>query len=423
MLASDMHFDVAVIGGGPAGMMAAGRAAELGATVVLLEKNPILGKKLLISGGGRCNILNAEFDTRLLTEKYGKKGKALFSAFSQFDVQATIDFFESRGLKIKVEPEKRAFPLSDSAVDVQRAMITYMRKGNVDVRLGVRVTDIEIHDGAVSKIITSNDMIAASRVVLATGGKSHPETGSTGDGFLWMQKLGHTVSEPDPALVPVTIRNPWMKDVAGISLKGVKLTVLQNGKKHDARVGKMLFTHTGVSGPLVLNMSKGIGALLKTGGVDLSLDLFPTLDSGALDRKLLAVFEAGKNKMIKNNIGAIAQPRLAHALLTLVGIDGATPLHQLTRDQRIEFGRLLKYIPLSVTGLLGAEDAIVTGGGVSLREIDFKTMRSKLISNLFLTGDILDFDRPSGGFSLQICWTTGFVAGTSAALTECVTKV
>ncbi len=410
-----MHYDVAVIGGGPAGMMAAGRAAELGATVVLLEKNTILGKKLLISGGGRCNILNAEFDTRLLTEKYGKKGKALFSAFSHLDVQATIDFFESRGLPIKVEAEKRAFPKSDSAEDVQRTLIKYMQKGNVKILLGTRVTDVKVTDGSIAGLVTNKGLLTASQYILATGGKSHPETGSTGDGFLWMKKLGHTVSEPDPALVPVTLRNPWVKDAAGISLKGVKLSVIHNGTKHDARVGKMLFTHTGLSGPLVLNMSKGIGSLLKNGAVDLSLDLFPTLDFGALDRKLLSVFEAGKNKMIKNNIGEIVQPRLGHVLLKLSGIDGSTPLHQLTKDQRLEFGRLLKDIPLSVSGLLGAEDAIVTGGGVSLKEIDFKTMQSKLISNLFLVGDVLDFDRPSGGFSLQICWTTAFVAGTSAA--------
>lgn len=410
-----MHFDVVVIGGGPAGMMAAGRAAELGAKVVLLEKNPILGKKLLISGGGRCNILNAEFDTRLLTEKYGKKGKALFSAFSQFDVQATIDLFESRGLKIKVEPEKRAFPVSDSAEDVQKTMISYMAAGNVKVIKNACVQDFKMIDDCIWSISGDFGIVEASQVIFATGGKSRPETGSTGDGFVWAKKLGHTVTEPDPALVPVTIRNPWIKDVAGISLKAAKLTVIQDGEKHDSRVGKILFTHTGLSGPLVLNMSKGIGQLLKTRPVSLSLDLFPSLDSGALDRKLLKIFEAGKNKMIKNNIGEIVQPRLGHALLALAGIDGSTPLHQLTRDQRMEFAKLLKDIPLSVSGLLGAEKAIVTGGGVLLSEIDFKTMRSKRCKNAFIIGDLLDFDRPSGGFSLQICWTTGYVAGTHAA--------
>ncbi len=409
-----MHFDVAVIGGGPSGMMAAGRAAELGARVVLLERNAILGKKLLITGGGRCNILNAEFDTRLLTEKYGKKGKALFSAFSQFDVQSTIDFFESRGLKIKIEPEKRAFPVSDSAEDVQKALIRYMEAGNVTVKKNCRVSDLKISNSKITAIVCESEVIEASQVILSSGGKSRPETGSTGDGFEWMTQLEHTVTESSMALVPVSIRNPWIKDVAGISLKDVKLTVLQNGKKCDARIGKILFTHTGLSGPLVLNMSKGIGELLEDGNVMTSIDLFPSLDHGALDRKLLSIFEAGKNKMIKNNIGEIVQPRLGHALLDLAGIDGTVFLHQLTKEQRMDFVKLLKDIPLSVSGLLGADKAVVTGGGVLLSEIDFKTMRSKKCGNLFVIGDLLDFDRPSGGFSLQICWTTGYVAGTHA---------
>lgn len=396
-------------------MMAAGRAAELGAKVVLLEKNRILGKKLLITGGGRCNICNAEFDTRLLTEKFGKKGKALFSAFSLFDVQATIDFFESRGLKIKVEAEKRAFPVTDSAEDVQRLMIRYLASTGVRVMTNVTVKDFVVKDGKITGVLTSAGLIEADRYIVSTGGKSRPETGSTGDGFAWTKKLGHTVIEPDVALVPVTLQDQWISDLAGISLRGVKLTVLQHGKKHDARSGKILFTHTGLSGPLVLNMSKGIGELLKKGDVTLSLDLFPSLDAGSLDRKILSIFEAGKNKMIKNNIGEIAQPRFGHALLTLAGIDGSTYLHQLPREKRIEFVKLLKDVPLHVSGLLGVDKAVVTGGGVSLKEIDFKTMRSKLHENLFIIGDLLDFDRPSGGFSLQICWTTGFVAGTAAA--------
>ncbi len=410
-----MIFDVAVIGGGPAGMMAASRAAELGARVVLLEKNLILGKKLLISGGGRCNILNAEFDTHRLTERYGKKGKSLFSIFAQFDVQSTIDFFESRGLKIKVEAEKRAFPVSNSAADVQQTMIRSMASGGVKVMTGVTVTDIETKDGLITNIIHSSGSVKARQYILATGGKSYPETGSTGDGFLWMKKLGHTVTDPDPALVPITLSNSWIKDVAGISVKSAKLTVMQNGKKFDSRVGKMLFTHTGLSGPLVLNMSKDIGTLLHDGPVTVSLDLFPSTDLGTLDKKLLTVFEGGKNKMIKNNIGELVQPRLGHVLLALAGIEGSTPLRQLTRDQRMKFARLLKDMLMSVSGLLGADKAVVTDGGVSLKQIEFKTMRSKLWKNLSLAGDILDFDRPSGGFSLQICWTSGYVAGTHAA--------
>lgn len=412
---NDRHFDVAVIGGGPAGMMAAGRAAELGARVVLLEKNPTLGNKLLLTGGGRCNILNAEFDTHRLVEKYGKKGKALFSTFSQFDVQATYDFFESRGLKLKVEEEQRAFPVSDKATDVLRTMVQYMESGNVHVRTNTVVQKLEAKDGEVTKAVLRGGEILADRYILATGGKSHPETGSTGDGFVWMQDLGLGVMQPNPALVPVKLKEAWIPDLSGTSLKNVKLTMTQKGEIVASRKGQMLFTHFGISGPLVLNMSKGIGELLKNGEVLLLLDLFPTLDLGALDAFLLRIFESGKNRLIKNVIGGIAQPRLTLAMLKLAKIAEDTPLSQLTREQRLAFGRLLKSLPLTVAGLLGTEQAIVAGGGVDLREVIFKTMRSKRYENLFLTGDVLDFDRSSGGFSLQICWTTGFVAGSSAA--------
>jgi len=408
-------FDVAVIGGGPAGMMAAGRAAELGSRVVLLEKNPRLGKKLLISGGGRCNILNAEFDTHALVAKYGKKGKSLYSTFSIFDAQATWDFFESRGLPLKIEAEQRAFPTSDSASDVRAVLARYMAKGSVKVQTGLTVTGLEQSNGLITKIVHSSGFIKAKNFILATGGKSRPETGSTGDGFEWMRSLGVTVNDPDPALVPMTIRNPWIADVAGISLKDVKLTVSQGSEKHESRSGKMLFTHVGLSGPLVLNMSKEIGTLLKSKPVTISLDLFPKLDSGSLDRRVVEVFEQGKNKMIKNNIGDLVPPRLGHVLLALADIDPVVPLHQLKRDDRLRFVALLKDLPMSVSGLLGEEKAIVTGGGVDPNEVEFKTMRCKKFHNLFLAGDILDFDRPSGGFSLQICWTTGFVAGASAA--------
>lgn len=397
-------------------MMAAGRAAELGKHAMLLEKNPGLGKKLLITGGGRCNILNAEYDTHALVAKYGKKGKSLYSTFSQFDVQMTTDFFASHGLPIRIEAEKRAFPVTEKAEDVQRVMRDYVNAGKVDVRTGTKVREIRHHEDLITGVVTNRGTLIADTYILATGGKSHPETGSTGEGFEWMKQLGHTVIEPDPALVPVTLGDRWVSDVAGISLKNVKLTVWQGEQKHDARTGKMLFTHIGLSGPLVLNMSKGIGALLKSGSVSLTLDLFPSMDVGALDRLLLDTFEKGKNKRIKNNIGDIVQPRFGNVLLTLAGINGETPLYQLKRDDRLKFAHTLKAVPMHVSGLLGEDKAIVTGGGVSLKEIEFKTMQSRLYKNLFLAGDILDFDRPSGGFSLQICWTTGFVAGSGAVL-------
>ena len=294
-------------------------------------------------------------------------------------------------------------------------MIEYMKKNGVEVRLNKTVTGFEATDGHITGIRTKGGLVTADSYILATGGKSHPETGCTGEGFGWMQQLGHTVIQPDPALVPIVLKDPWKKKAAGISLKDVKMNVVQDGKKYDSRAGKMLFTHLGLSGPLVLNMSKGIGALLKNGDVLLELDLFPKLDAGALDKQLLTMFERGKNKMIKNAIGEITQPRLGLILLSLTDIPPDTPLRQLTREQRLSFGQLLKRFPMHVAGLLGEDKAIITGGGIDLKEVVFRTMQSKLYKNLFFAGDVLDFDRPSGGFSLQICWTTGFVAGSSTA--------
>ncbi|TSC99975.1 MAG: flavoprotein [Candidatus Peregrinibacteria bacterium Greene1014_49] len=410
-----MNFDVVVIGGGPAGMMAAARAGELGARVLLLEKNPTLGKKLLITGGGRCNILHAEFDAHRLIAKYGKRGQALHSTFAQFGAQEAWDFFESRGLKLKIEADQRAFPKSDKAANVLDVLVRALKKNNVTIQTDCTVKRIESDGSLIKKVIHTSGQITAKNFILATGGKSRPETGSTGDGFAWLRELGHKITEPSAALVPVIISNAWAKDLAGISLQGVKLTLWQEHTRHESHTGKMLFTGTGLSGPLVLNMSKRIGELLEEGPVTVALDLFPSLDGGALDRKLVEIFGQSKNKLIKNHIGLITKPRLAHAILLLAGIDPATPLHQLTRSHRLAFGKILKHLPMNITGLLGTDKAVVTGGGIDLKELDFKTMRSKKYTNLYLTGDILDFDRPSGGFSLQICWSTGFVAGSSAA--------
>ena len=409
-----MDFDVVVIGGGPAGMMAAARAGELGARVLLLEKNPTLGKKLLITGGGRCNILHAEFDPKRLVAKYGKKGQALHSVFAKFGAQETWNFFESKGLKLKVEVEQRAFPVSDNAGDVLAVLLRALKQSNVTVKTDCTVKRIETDGSLITKVVHSLGEDQGLNYIIATGGKSRPETGSTGEGFGWLRSIGHTITEPSAALVPVVISDVWAKDLAGISLQNVKLSMWQGKTCTGSAKGKMLFTATGLSGPLVLNMSKQIGALLEGGPVTVSLDLFPSLDAGALDRWLVDIFEQSKNKLIKNHIGLITKPRLAHAILLLAGIDPATPLHQLTRSNRLAFGKLLKHLPMTVTGLLGTDKAVVTGGGVNLKEVDFKTMRSKKIANLYLAGDILDFDRPSGGFSLQICWSTGFVAGTSA---------
>lgn len=428
------HYDVIVVGGGPSGMMAAGRAAELGARVALIEKNDKLGKKLLITGGGRCNITNAEFDVHKMVAKYGKKGKALFGSFSRFGVEDTISFFEARGLGIKVEAEQRAFPKTNKAQDVWKTLVEYLKSTGVEVISNSPVkkvlfekskdnrTDDVGNFGKISGIVTSTTgkkkvqtTYTASKYVIATGGRSRPETGSTGEGFEWMTTLGHSVEETDAALVPVKIKEDWVKKLSGLSFGNAKLTLIQDKTKQDSRVGKMLFTHFGISGPLVLNMSKNITELLKYAPVNLELDLYPELDLIALDKKMLTDLSSGLNKQIKNNLGGLVPPKMIPAILELTKINPETEGNSLTKEQRRKIVTLVKALPMTVEGLLGVEKAVVTSGGVSLKEIDFKTMQSKLYSNLYLAGDILNFDRPSGGFSLQICWTTGYLAGENSA--------
>ncbi len=412
---NQFEFDVVVVGGGPAGMMAAGRAAECGSRVVLIEKNKKLGKKLLITGGGRCNITNAEFNVTQLVAKYGKKGKALYGSFARFGVEDTLNFFNSKNLATKVEAEKRAFPVSNKAEDVWKTLTKYLTEGKVTVIPNSPVAEILAKDNKIIGIKTKQGIFTGKNYVIATGGKSRPETGSTGEGYLWMCSLGHTVEESDPALVPVTIKEEWVKKLSGVSFPKAKLTVFQGGEKQESSTGKILLTHFGISGPLVLNMSKDIAELYKYGPVNLELDLYPLLDIKQLDLLLLRSLGQSLNKQIKNNLGGIVPPKMISIVLELAGINPNIEGNSFTRDQRLQLAKLLKTLPMSVSGFLGLEKAIVTSGGVSLKEIDFKTMRSKLYDNLFLAGDILNFDRPSGGYSLQICWTTGFLAGEHSA--------
>lgn len=413
-----MNYDVAVIGGGPAGMMAAGRAAALGARVVLLEKNASLGEKLLITGGGRSNITNAEFDRNIFLRKFGRASKFLFSPLARFGVQDTLDFFDVLGMPTKIEAEKRVFPVSDRSQSVFDALLRYMDQGDVTVLPGAEVTGLDVSDGMVSGIrLKSGDIVTARSYVLATGGKSHPETGSTGDGFRWLEKIGHTVIEPRASLVPLRVRERWVRGLSGVSFSDAKLTVFQDDRKRESRRGKLLFTHFGLSGPLALNMSRGIDELLKQkqGVVTVSVDLFPGQDIGALDKELQTIFDSRKNKQVRNGLDGFVVPSLAPVLLEITGIDPDKQINVVTREERLGLIHALKDLPMTVEGLLGVDKAIVTSGGVALSEVDFKYMCSRLFPNLYLVGDILDIDRPSGGYSLQLCWTTGFVAGTAAA--------
>ncbi|MBS3903635.1 MAG: NAD(P)/FAD-dependent oxidoreductase [Anaplasmataceae bacterium] len=412
----DILWDVIVIGGGPAGMMAAGRAGKLGAKVLLVEKNNILGKKLLITGGGRCNLTNAEFDTRKFLSKFNKNDKFLFSAFARYGVKETLDFFHEQGLATKIEAELRVFPTSNSAASVQKVLIQYMKKGRVTVLKNTTVSGFvkkgELLEATATK---EHGRLRARSFVLATGGKSRPETGSTGEGFSWLKKIGHTVKDQEAALVPIAIKDAWVKKLQGVSLSSAKLTVFQNNIKQDSKVGKLLFTHFGLSGPLALNMSRDVGELLKYGDVSLSLDIFHSLDVGALDQKIQGVLMSNNNKHFKNVLGKITPSAFTPVLIDLAKIKPDTFCNSVTKAERGRLVKLLKNMPMSVSGLLGRDKAIVTSGGVELSEVDFKTMQSKKINNLYLVGDVLNIDRPSGGYSLQLCWTTGFVSGTAVA--------
>jgi len=409
----DNLWDVAVIGGGPAGMMAAGRAAERGRSVLLVEKNPTPGKKLLLTGGGRCNLTNNISDIRLMLAKYKKSGKFLFSAFSQFGAEETIEFFNSRGMATKEEDDGRIFPVSNQAQSVLDTLIRYMKKGGVEVRTNAAVSDLTV--GAQKKHfniqIKDGEEIKAKSCVIATGGAALPATGSTGDGFEWLKKLGHTIAENNLALAPIALKDGWAKKLSGIIVEDVKLTIFQNGRKYGAERGRLLFAHFGITGPMALNMSKEVGELVKHGEVILALDLFPALDQPSLKKKLQELFERESNKKLKNMLSLLIPSALAKEVLNIAGINGETPNHSVRSEDRTKLIALVKNIPLNVQGLLGADKAMASSGGVELREIDFKTMRSRLAPNLYVIGDALDIDRVSGGYSLQICWTTGFVAG------------
>jgi predicted Rossmann fold flavoprotein len=405
-------YDVIVIGGGASGMMAAGRAAELGKRVLLLEKNEKLGEKLSISGGGRCNITNAEEDERLFLSHYGNADKFLHTTFSQFGVRDTFSFFESRGLGLKVEARKRAFPATERATDVVLVLIRYLAKGNVEVRTGVTVEQIVATNGRIEKIQTSAGDFFSSSYIFATGGMSHPETGSTGDGFSWLTKLGHTIAKPTPTIVPLKVREGWVKNLAGISLPMMKITYFVDGVKKFSKSGPLLFTHFGISGPTILNSAGKVSSLLQEGTVTAQIDVFPDMDQGALDRKVTETFDANKNKALKNVLKDIVPPGTADVFLSLLSsIDPETKVHSVTKEDRKKIVEFLKRVPMAIAGLMGFDRAVVADGGLPLTEVDTRTMRSRRLENLFVTGDLLHITRPSGGYSLQLCWTTGFVAG------------
>jgi predicted Rossmann fold flavoprotein len=422
MMKKQEKFDVVVIGGGPAGMMAAGRAAEMGARVVLLEKNESLGKKLLITGKGRCNLTQASFDLKEMVGQFGKNGKFLFSSLAEFGPREVMKFFEDRKLPVKTERGGRVFPVSNKSYDALRVMEEYLKKNKVKIMFGSEIVGFESDGKKIKGVKLKHEkgkpgrkIISAEKFILCTGGKSYPLTGSTGDGYQWAKDLGHTIIPPAPALVPIKTKEIWVKDMQGLSLKNVEISLIQNGKVQDSRFGEMLFTHFGLSGPIVLDISKKAGELMAKGEVMVSIDLKTALSAEQLDTRLQRDFADNGKKDFVNYLPELLPQKMIATIVSLSGIDPRKKINVVTGAERKKMAGLLKDLRLTADGTAGFDQAVVTSGGVNLKEVDSKTMKSRIVDNLFLAGEILDVDGPTGGYNLQICWSTGYAAGTYAA--------
>lgn len=403
---------VIVIGAGPAGMFAAIAAAKNGHKVLLLEKNEKTGKKLFITGKGRCNITNA-CDTEELFKNVNGNAKFLYSAIYGYDNFRVMDFFESCGLPLKTERGNRVFPQSDHSSDVIRTLEKKMQELKVEVRLHTEVKGLIIKEQKVCGVKTQKGVEKADSVIVCTGGFSYQTTGSTGDGYRFAKEADLQVTELYPALVPLTAKEQYVRDLQGLSLKNVNV-IIRNGKKklYDA-FGEMLFTHFGVSGPLILSASCKVVKLLAEKDLDMEIDLKPALDPEQLDKRILKEFEENKNKQFKNSIQRLFPAKMIPVMLELSGIDPDKKVNEITKEERQQFAKLIKAFPVTLDGAREFKEAIVTKGGVSVKEIDPHTMEAKKVENLYFAGEVLDLDAVTGGFNLQIAWSTGYLAGSS----------
>ncbi len=404
--------DIIVIGGGPAGMMAAGRAASLGADVWLLERNPAPGRKLLLTGQGRCNVTN-DRDAKRFIADCGPKARFLHGALARFSNRETVDLFEGLGVGLKLERGGRYFPESDRAGDVLDALLVFMRRGGVRVLCGRRAEAAERTSEGFA-VRAGSERFLSERLVIATGGMSYPATGSTGDGYRLASALGHSVVQPLPTDVPMMVREGWVREMQGLSLRNVELNFGQ-GKKRASYFGEMLFTHYGISGPIVLDASRTVGPWLANGPVGCVLDLKPALDAEKLDERLRRDVAAQGRKSYRSFLKGLMPYTMIPVFAELSGVTPAQPSSQMTVLQRRGIGRLLKGMEFTVTGLRGFEEAVATAGGVETSGVDPRTMSSRKTPGLFLCGEVLDLDGPCGGYNLQIAWSTGHLAGTSAA--------
>lgn len=404
---------VIVVGGGPAGCMAAIAAAERGHQVTLFEKNEKIGKKLFITGKGRCNVTNG-CPTEELFQNVVSNPKFLYSAFYGYDNHNVCVFFEQAGCPLKTERGERVFPVSDHSTDVLRALEKKLRESGVKIQLNTPVDRLVIHDNKISDVILKDKTTQrADAVVVATGGVSYPLTGSTGDGHRFAEECGLKVTELRPALVPLETAEEWCRQLQGLALKNVEIKLNKNGKRLFDGFGELLFTHFGVSGPLVLTASSYYAKAGGEGEAELLLDLKPALSMEQLDKRLQRDFEENRKKQFKNAIGGLFPTKLIPVMIELSGINPEKKVQDITKEERKSFAEKIKKLRITVTGTRQMKEAIITQGGVSVKEVNPSTMESKKISGLYLAGEVLDLDALTGGFNLQIAWSTGYLAGSS----------
>ncbi len=405
---------VLVIGGGAAGMMAAVAAAGNGAQVLLLEKNEKLGKKLFITGKGRCNITNAA-DLEDLFSAVVSNPKFLYSSFYSFTNDQVISFFEELGVQTKVERGGRVFPVSDHSSDVIRALEREMDRLGVEIRLRTEVKELIIENSTVKGVLlSSGKKMYVDAVIAATGGISYPSTGSTGDGYRFAGQCGHKVTELLPSLVPMEVKEWYARELMGLSLRNIEIRVTDGKKKLYQEFGEMLFTHYGVTGPVILSASSIVGKKLKEKELTLHIDLKPALTEEQLDKRVLREFEENHNRQFKNAVDSLFPSKLRPIMVELSGIPEEKKVHEITKEERLHFVRLIKDFTMTLSGLRGYKEAIITKGGVSVKEIDPGTMESKLVKGLYFAGEVLDLDAVTGGYNLQIAWSTGYLAGMNA---------
>lgn len=403
---------VVVIGGGAAGLMAAVIAGREGAKVKLLEKMNYVGKKMGITGKGRCNITNACDMSDFIKNTPGN-GKFLYGAYERFTNEDLLQLLHDAGLETKVERGGRVFPASDSALDVRNTFMKLMKHYGVDVHLEEPVKKLLVDDGVVTGVVTDKETYHADAVVIATGGKSYPATGSTGDGYILAAQVGHTITDIRPSLVPIVTEESWVKDLMGLSLRNVELSVVAKNKVQTKMFGEMMFTHFGITGPIVLSLSHTVGKLMRKkniGTIGLDINLKPALSPETLDKRLQKDFELYSKKQLINGMKDLLPSRLIPLIIELAGIDPQKPINQISKEERQQIGYMLQHMPLTVKGLRPVEEAIVTAGGISLKEFNPKTMESKLVKGLYGAGEVLDIDAFTGGYNLQAAFSTGYVA-------------